>query len=219
MEAAYQSSGPTTTSSSSPTRGHPRRQTFLPPNTDGHCCILVTRGGVAATDDGFMLYGDTNLPSTNTILPGIDICTNLWEGQTNIMILPLSGHFRLDGFLLGNFAFLSGFGNRGQRGEVTVEVTPLAQPNGVDPSVLRVLQAGSWKGLPLRPATSGPRGLGLRKNSHKYESFSVKIICEAEEIIEDLLEVIEGRPDCIGVFALKPRPHYRRGFASLYFTV
>ena len=37
--------------------------------------------------------------------------------------------------------------------------------------------------------------LGLRNNGHKCEGLLAKIICEAEEFFEDLIEVIEGRPD------------------------
>jgi hypothetical protein len=65
----------------------------------------------------------------------------------------------------------------------------------VDPAVLRVLKAGPWSNLPLLPATSAPLGLGLRKNRHSCEGWLARIVCEAEELIEDLIEVVEGRPD------------------------
>jgi hypothetical protein len=47
----------------------------------------------------------------------------------------------------------------------------------------------------LHPAASNPRGLGLCKNRHGFEGWLKNIICETEEWIEDLIEIIERRPD------------------------
>jgi len=108
--------------------------------------------------------------------------------------MPIHGIGR-GGLLLGDFGFLSGGVAGRERARVVVEVTPLVQPNGIDPAVLRVLQAGPWSGLPLQPATLDPRGLGLRKNRHRCEGWLGTIVCEAEEFIEDLIAMVEGRPD------------------------
>jgi hypothetical protein len=189
----YQSPGPSYTQFTLDNPWSPQSGDIIPPNTDAHCCILATCQGLADVNNEGGVQVGLFVPGTN--LSPIDICSDPHEGQTNITILPLSGHHRRGGLLLGDFAFLSGSANPEQRAQVVLEVTPLAQPNGIDPAVLRVLKAGPWKGLPLRPATSNPRGLGLRKNGHKCEGLLAKIICEAEEFFEDLIEVIEGRPD------------------------
>jgi len=171
----------------------PKQGDIIPPNTEAHCCILATCQGVADVNNEGGVQVGLFVPGSN--LSPIDVCSDPHEGQTNITILPISGHGRRQGrLLLSDFAFLSGTANRAERTQALVEVTPLAQQNGIDPAVLRVLNAGPWSGLPLRPATSAPRGLGLRKNHHGFEASLAKIICEAEEFIEDLIEIVEGRP-------------------------
>ncbi|HME23602.1 MAG TPA: hypothetical protein VKI44_20130 [Acetobacteraceae bacterium] len=189
----YQSPGPAYKQFTLDNTWSPQQQDIIPPNTDAHCCILATCQGLAdINNEGGVEVG---LFVLGTDLSPIDICTEPHEGQTNVTILPISGGMRRGGLLLSDFGFLSGAAVRGERAQVVVEVTPLAQPNGIDPAVLRVLKAGPWSGLPLRPATSDPRGLGLRKNRHGFEGWLAKIVCEAEEFIEDLVEIVEGRPD------------------------
>ncbi len=48
----------------------------------------------------------------------------------------------------------------------------------------------------MQPATSDPRDFGLHKYSPRCEGYLAEIICEAEECFEDLIETVEGRPDC-----------------------
>ena len=189
----YQSPGPSYTQFTLDNSWSPQAGDIIPPNTDAHCCILATCQGIADVNNEGGVQVGLFVPGAN-LLP-IDICSDPHEGQTNITILPLSGHHRRGGLLLGDFAFLAGAANRDTRAQIAVEVRSLAQPNGIEPGVLRVLQAGPWKSLPLRPAVSEPRGLGLRKNNHKCEGWLAKIICEAEEFFEDLIELVEGRPD------------------------
>lgn len=132
----YQSRGPSYTQFTLDNAWSPLSGDIIPPNTDAHCCILATCQGLADVNNEGGVQVGLFVPGTN--LSPIDICSDPHEEQTNITILPLSGHHRRGGLLLGDFAFLSGSANPEQRAQVVVEVTPLAQPNGIDPAVLRV---------------------------------------------------------------------------------
>lgn len=126
----------------------------------------------------------------------LNICTDAHQGQRNITVLPVGVGMRGGKSAgLGDFGFLAGGVLGREQERVVVEITLVAQPNGIDPVVKRVLEAGPWNGLPLRPATSRPRGFGLRKNPHRCEGWLAKIICDAEEFVEELIAKVEGRPD------------------------
>ena len=155
----------------------PQQADIIPPNVDAHCCILATCQGLADVNNGGGVEVGLFVPGKN--LSQIDVCSEPHEGQTNITILPIKHGMR---GLLGDFGFLSG----GITGAVALEVTPLAQPNGIDPVVFRSLRAGPWSHLPLRPATANPRSLVLRKNPHRFDGHLATIICDADEFNEDL---------------------------------
>jgi hypothetical protein len=137
----YRNPGPSYTQFTPDNTWSPQQADIIPPNTDAHCCILATCQGIADVNNESGVQVGLFVPGTD--LSPIDICSDPHEGQTNITILPISGRgMRRGELLLGDFAFLSGAANREERSQVVVEVTPLAQPNGIDPAVLRVLKAG-----------------------------------------------------------------------------
>jgi len=158
----------------------PSAQDIISPNTTAHCCIIATSEGTA---DG----NDVGLFVNNNNLAAIDICTDPHQAQRNITILPVSG--KKAG--LHEFGFLSGAARREERTRVTVEIQPVRQGKEVEPAVLRVLRSGPYGTLPLRPAASAPRQLRLRQSPHAHEGWLGRIIYEAEEILEEVVEAIE----------------------------
>jgi hypothetical protein len=165
----------------------PTSADILPPNTTAHCCIVATSQGNADVNGDDFPVG-LFVPAND--LSGIDICNDPHEGQTNITIFPMSPGGLIRG-QQGGFAFLSGAANRDVRKQVTVEVQPVIQGSEVDPAVLRVFKSSSWGSLPLKPATKPPKVVGLSKNPHRCEGWLAKIICEAEEIVEEVIEAVE----------------------------
>jgi hypothetical protein len=167
----------------------PTTADILPPNTTAHCCIVATCQGIEDVNGDAIPVG-LFVPVPANDLSGIDICNDPHEGQTNITIFPIAKKGQIRG-LEGGFAFLSGAANREVRKQVTVEVQPVIQGGEVDPAVLRVLKSGPWGSLPLKPATKPPKAISLRKNTHHCEGWLAKIICEAEEIVEEVIEAVE----------------------------
>jgi hypothetical protein len=187
----YQAPGPSFVQFTLDNTWSPQPGDIIPPNTQAHCCIIATSQGVANVNDGGGATVGHFIPGNN--LSPINICSDPHEGQTNITILPIpgGGHHRLR---FGDFAFFCGTGGHKERAQIAVEVRAVEQARGVDPALLRVLRAGPWRDLPLRPAKSQPHGFGLRKNPHRLTGHLATLIGEAENFTEDRIEKVDGRP-------------------------
>jgi hypothetical protein len=172
----------------------PTAEDLVPPNQTGYCCIFATCQGLApAVQDGDGGYlGDgvgTFVPPNADPSSLIDICTSPYQGQRNIAIVY--DRVRVSGSNLLQFGFLAVGSSVGRPKQVVLEVTPVRQLGQVDPAVLRVLKAGPHRDLPLQPASSGLKGLRLSKNTYECKGYLARIILEAEEIAEEVIEALE----------------------------
>lgn len=123
--------------------------------------------------------------ANSELATSIDVCTDLYQGQRNIVIVGSgSGHGRR---ISPGFGFLSGAPRQRTASRSTVAVTAIQQGDLVDPLLLKVLDTGPYRGLPLKPATLPPKSLRLARHECGWNSWLCKIIHEAEEIIEELL--------------------------------
>jgi len=155
---------------------------------EGHCCIIANvsgafdfnpESGFFASPVGQQIVADSELATY------IDVCTDLYQGQRNIVIVGSpSGHGRR---LLPGFGFLSGAPRQKASSKTTIAVTAIKQGDQVDPLLLKVLNSGPYRGLPLKPAILPPKSLRLARHECGWNGWLSKIIHEAEEIIEELL--------------------------------
>ncbi len=154
----------------------------------GHCCVIANSAGQSNYDEDEH-SGEpvgVNITDNSQLQSDVNICTNLWQGQRNIAIVPAS----VMGIRSpGGFAFLSGAPRQTARSRTTVSVTAIDQGGQIDGVLHKVLANGPYGGLPLKPATSPPRSLRLAKHDHKWNGWLCKIIHEAEEVVEELLGV------------------------------
>ncbi len=159
----------------------PTADDLLPPNQDGHVCLVANCAGVADVNGDQAPIGFT-IP--NDDLTQIDICNNPQQGQLNIAILPVKKGQRQVG---GQFGFLTGIAEE-ERTQVVLDIVPLLQGAAVDPAVLNVLQSGPFRNLGFRPANTPIKRVGLRKNPHKCHGWLATVIREAGDIVEDAVE-------------------------------
>jgi hypothetical protein len=159
----------------------PAAEDLVPPNTTTHCCLVANSTGMAfqASVGTLVKKDDSNLGTV------IDICNVPQQGQCNISIVPVSvkGHKRA-GFLVQEFGFLAASSSAGPT-QAVLEVTPVSQQGQVDPAVLGALKTGPYRDLPLQPASSGPKGLSLSKNTYKFEGWLATLIRDAETILAE----------------------------------
>jgi hypothetical protein len=74
---------------------------------------------------------------------------------------------------------------------------PQEKEGEVDPVVRKILESSSdYKDLLLKPSMTPFKSIRLRKNHHKCHGWLEKIICEAEEIVEDVVEDVERLVGC-----------------------
>jgi hypothetical protein len=107
--------------------------------------------------------------------------------QRNIMIVPAPQ----GGQIRTGFVFLSGAPQQITPVRTTVAVTTIDQGSQIDPVILKVLSSGPYAGLPLKPASLPPKSLRLSRHDHQWGGWLLRIIHEAEEIIEELLGLEE----------------------------
>jgi hypothetical protein len=151
----------------------------VPPNTSVHCCLIATSAGTNL--DGAPL--GTKIPSNSDLATMINICTSPYQGQCNITILGMPIHKRSGRLLVQEFGFLAA-GLNAASGDVVLDVAPVAQPNGVDPTVLWALKGGPYGELNLTPAASGLKSARLAKNTYKLTPHLSQIVRPAEKISE-----------------------------------
>jgi hypothetical protein len=166
----------------------PTEQDFLGQSIhEGHCCIIANAAGLSDwNDDGGISNGTpvgVVITDNNQLQSAIDVCTNLYQGQRNIAIVPAP----TGGQIRPGFAFLSGSPKKRSPSRTTIAVTAIDQGGLVDPVLLKTLSSGPYAGLPLKPASLPPKSLQLTRHEHKWNSWLAKIIHEAEEIIEEVL--------------------------------
>jgi len=173
----------------------PEPKDLIPPNTDAHVCVVATCAGLAnVNDDGGFPVG-TQI--ANDDLSQFNICNDPHQGQRNITLLTVSKsqfprHI--------NFGFLAGIaiGSRELPASFNVRLSPVPQQGTVDPIMRNVLESSSFKELEFRPSNLPLKKISLAKNPHKCSGWLEKLICEAEEIIEDVAEGIEHFIGCRG---------------------
>jgi hypothetical protein len=153
---------------------------LVPPNQDGHVCIVANCAGIADVHGDQALIGFT-IP--NDDLTKIDICNDPQQGQLNITILPVKKHKR--DTLSEQFGFLSGIADAGRGAQVVLDIVPLRQGTRVDAAVLSALQSGPFRDLSFRPVDTPLKRVALRKNPHECRGWLAKVIREAEAIVED----------------------------------
>ncbi|KAJ9636319.1 hypothetical protein H2199_007994 [Coniosporium tulheliwenetii] len=166
----------------------PQARDLVRPNTQAHCCIVVTASGV---------FGDEETPDGESIgddeLSYIDICNKRYQGQRNVFINPAAQN-RISGSITPvNFGFLSGHAipDRGL-GRFTIDIIPLPQREGIDPAIHRILASSdAYKGLPLKASTTPVKSIKLGKNRHPPGEYLEKITVEAEKIAEDVVPDFE----------------------------
>jgi hypothetical protein len=165
----------------------PTAEDFMDEGTEGgHCCIIANSSGSFdyQSSTGFGEPVGTQIVANSELAADIDVCTDLYQGQRNIVIIPsMSGRLRIP----PKFGFLSGAPGLRTASKTTVAVTAIQQGDKVDPLLLKVLNTGPYRGLPLKPATLPPKSLRLARHECAWNNWLSKIIHEAEEIIEELL--------------------------------
>jgi hypothetical protein len=157
----------------------------------GHCCIIANSSGLfdysgpqTGTPVGYQITANSELQSK------INVCTDLYQGQRNILIVPAMSGQKHSGHrdqTPPRFGFLSGAPRQNTSSRTTVAVTAINQGDHVDPLLLKVLNSGPYAGLPLKPASLPPRSLRLARHECGWNGWLSKIIHEAEEIVEELL--------------------------------
>ena len=163
---------------------------------NGHVCIVATCAGLADADlEQTPPAGapvGVFVPGLSDLANDINICSDPHQGQRNIAIVPMTmGQIRRG--VSGEFAFLSGGVTRGAGARVMVEVNPVAQKAEVDPVVLKALQSGPWNNLSLKPALTRPKTVRLVKHTQEWKGWLAKIVLEAEEIVEEVVDAVEQR--------------------------
>jgi hypothetical protein len=166
----------------------PTEEDFLEQTgNEGHCCVIANAAGVSAVlDPDNPESGEpvgVNITDKSQLQGDIDICTDLYQGQRNIVIVPV----QQGGQIRAGFGFLSGLPNEKRAMKMTVTATAIDQGAQIDPILLKVLSNGPYAGLPLKPASSPPKSLRLTRHQYKWNSWLCKIIREAEAIVEELL--------------------------------
>lgn len=154
---------------------------LLPPNQNGHVCIVANCAGIADVNGDQAPIGFT---IANDDLTKIDMCNDPQQGQLNIAVLP-----RKRGLM--QFGFLSGIADPERRAEVVLDIVPLQQGSVVDAAVLNVLRSGPFRNLSFQPVNTPLKRVALRKNPHECHGWLAKIIREAEDIVEDVVEDVE----------------------------
>ena len=191
--ASYQqSSGPTPSfqwiSLSSWT---PTEEDFMEQGDNGgHCCMIANVSGAFDfnSESGFFASPvGQQIIENSELATSIDVCTDLYQGQRNIVIVPASSGGPMGIRIPPRFGFLAGTPRLKTSSRTTVAVTAIKQGSEVDPLLLKVLNSGPYAGLPLKPATLPPRSLRLARHECAWNGWLSKIIHEAEEIIEELL--------------------------------
>jgi len=157
---------------------------LLPPNQNGHVCIVANCAGIADVNGDQAPIGFT-IP--NDDLTQVDICNNPQQGQLNITVLPAPIHKR-GAF---QFGFLSGLASSERRAQVVLDIAPVDQGTAVDAAVLNVLKSGAFRNLNFQAVNTPLRHLALRKNPHECRGWLAGIIREAEDIVEDVIEDVD----------------------------
>ncbi len=166
----------------------PRQGDILPPNTSAHCCVLVNTLGLADADVQVNPVTGTPVVTGTSVgvadaLTNIDICQSPYQGQRNINILPLPV---IGPNALGHqFGFLAATPSS-QPTRVTVEVTPVTAE--LDRGLARLVRAGRYRELPLRPAPHPLTALRLRANPYPCSGRLQQLIHAAEEIVEEPID-------------------------------
>ena len=167
------------------------------PGGPGHCCIIANAAGQASLLDvsepnsgepvGVVITDNSQLAAE------IDVCTSLYQGQRNIMIVsaPTGQIVRGGNRIKAGLAFLSGAPEQTTHLRTTITVTAIDQGGQLDPVLIKALSVPPYAGLPLKPAASPPKSLSLAKHESKPHSWLAKIIHEAEEVVEELLGLKE----------------------------
>ena len=159
---------------------------FMDQGTEGgHCCIIANASGLFDVNGTRGTPIGQQLTANSELQANIDVCTDLYQGQRNILIAaaaPGQGSKRS-----GRFSFLSGAPAQRTPLRTTVAVTAVKQGDKIDPLLLPVLKSGPYAGLSLKPATLPPRSLRLARHDCRWNDWLCKIIHEAQEIIEEIL--------------------------------
>ncbi|MFT0174273.1 hypothetical protein ACLKMY_35690 [Paraburkholderia mimosarum] len=170
----------------------PTQEDFLEESEfGGHCCIIANAAGQASLDDprnpnSGEVVG-VAIADNSQLFTDISVCTSLYQGQRNIMIVPATAGGKIRGRQAG-LAFLSGAPELDHPSTSSVSVTAINQGDQVDPVLLKALSSGPYMGLTLKPASSPPRSLRLVRHEHRSDWLG-KIVHEAEELIEELLGI------------------------------
>jgi len=158
---------------------------------EGHCCIIANSSGIFDFNGTSGTNVGTPIVANSELHNDINVCTDLYQGQRNIVIVaalpgpPKGGHKGPK--TPPRFGFLSGAPRQKTSSRTTVAVTAIKQGDHVDPVLLKVLNSGPYAGLPLKPAILPPKSLRLARHECGWNSWLSKIIHEAEEIVEELL--------------------------------
>lgn len=154
----------------------------------GHCCMIANVSGAFdfnSESEFFASPVGQQIIDNSELATSIDVCTDLYQGQRNIVIVGSpSGHGRS---IRPGFGFLSGAPRQKTSSRTTIEVAAIKQGDQVDPLLLKVLDSGPYRGLPLKPAILPPKSLRLARHECGWNGWLSKITHEAEEIIEELL--------------------------------
>ncbi|HLG65579.1 MAG TPA: hypothetical protein VKY19_26905 [Ktedonosporobacter sp.] len=160
---------------------------------EGHCCIIANAAGFADAefDKSSNTWGGEQvgvvIANNNQLNNTINVCSSLYQGQRNIMIVNAP----VGGMIKTGLTFLAGAPTHVTPTRMEITVTPINQHGQINPALLNILSSGRYAGLQLKPASSPPKSLRLVQHKHQWRGWLAKIIHEAEEILEELIGLDE----------------------------
>jgi hypothetical protein len=174
----------------------PTASDLVPPNREVHCCVLANTYGIS--------YFGSALPGTvgdNTLLMPADfgkfsICTSNTQAQRNITLLSV--FHRIGGLRTPvEFGFVSGSSNDSSvdRTQFTVEISVVEQHDSVEPIIRGVIESSALKDIPFKPSKQPLKSLNLKKNSYQCPERLAKILCQPDEIVDDVAKNVAGLID------------------------
>jgi hypothetical protein len=169
----------------------PTASDIVAPNTTTHACMIANCWGFADATGPVGNPGGTPVGAQiPPDLAGINVCTDIYQGQRNMTIVPTTGPPQ-QGHMV-RFGFVAVNPMLREPAEVIIGVTPIVQKQ-LDPSILRALEGGPYRDLTFTPAPQGAKTLRLLDNEHKQESGLAEMLRHAEDIIMEEIDEMMHR--------------------------
>jgi hypothetical protein len=161
----------------------------------GHCCIIANVAGLSVanqTQTGFTGNAVGAVIPDNAALNGaINVCSNIYQAQSNIVIEPMPFHGRAPHGL----AFLAGAPESLRPFETAVEATAINQRGRINPALRKALRGLPSAGRLFKPAASPPKALRLVPHKAASSGHLARILREGEI---GAVETVEAREPKFG---------------------